>query len=631
MERKLAAIFSADVQGYSRLMGDNEEATVETLTTYREVMAALIQQHRGRVVDSPGDNLLAEFASVVDAVQGAVAIQRELVTRNAALPDHRQMRFRIGINLGDVLVDGERIYGDGVNIAARLEGLAEGGGICISGTAYDQVKNKLALGYVSMGEHSVKNITDPVRVYRVQVLSDAVIPEGRNITSDKPAVQVVKPRYLWVTTAIAVILLFIGVAFWFFNQRAPLPASETTVGVVDETSVLPKQSSVAVLPFNNMSNDPEQKYFSDGITEDLITDLSKISGLLVVSRNAVFRYKDEAAGPRKLRHELGVRYVIEGSIRKVENRVRVNARLIDTENSFHLWAEQYDHDLSDIFALQDQLTGRIVDALKLTLSKTEKTLLKKGRTNVPEAYDALLRARKSYIRWTPESNALTIALQKRVIELDPQFILAYTQLSHTYFQKWILEGSTRPETLEQALEVALKAVEIDEGFAPAHMMVGWMRLWSRQYDAALDPMKRAIELDPTYSEGMARLGEALMFWGNPDEALRYSMMARERVLYEPYPYNFWLGEVYFYLDRHIDAVKELKRAIEGNPNFYPARRFLAAVYAEMGLLEKAREQVEKALERNPKLSIDLLRRQLPFRNPADLERQLDALRQAGLK
>jgi adenylate cyclase len=337
MERKLVAILSADVQGYSRLMGEDEEATIRTLTAYREVMTSLIQQHRGRVVDSPGDNLLAEFTSAVDAVQGAVAIQRGLETRNAELPASRQMHYRIGINVGDVVVEGERLYGDGVNIAARLESLAEGGGICISGTVYDQVKNKLPIGYEYQGEQTVKNIADPVRMYRVQLGSESTAPK----TDAAPPV----------------------------------------------TLPLPDKPSIAVLPFTNMSGDPEQEYFSDGMTDDIITDLSKVSGLFVIARNSTFIYKGKAVKVGEVGRELGVRHVLEGSVRKAGNRVRINVQLIDAPTGGHVWAERYDRELEDIFALQDELTQRIVFALKVMLTPEEQARFQQAPTdNLYERY-----------------------------------------------------------------------------------------------------------------------------------------------------------------------------------------------------------------------------------------------------
>ena len=336
--RKLTALLSADVQEYSRLMGNDEVATIRTLTAYRSLMTRLIQQHHGKVVDSPGDNLLAEFASALDAVQCAVAIQSELQARNAELPPNRRMAFRMGINVGDVVVEGQRLYGEGVNIAARLEGLAEGGGICVSGTVYDQVGNKLPLDYVSLGERSVKNISKPVRVYRV-------LPEEARVED--------------------VVL--------------ELPAEVQTQGA--------DTPSIAVLPFRNMSGDAEQDYFSHGITEDLLTALSKLSGLLVISHNSVFQYKRQAVKPEAASRDLGVRYLLEGSVRKAGKRVRVTAQLIDATTGYHVWAERYDRDLDDIFALQDEVTERIVSALAIQLTTGEQARLERQYTDSLEAYD----------------------------------------------------------------------------------------------------------------------------------------------------------------------------------------------------------------------------------------------------
>ncbi len=321
-KRKLAAILSADVKGYSRLMGEDEKGTVRTLNAYKEVMTGLIQHHRGRVVGTPGDSMLAEFASVVDAVECAAEIQKELKTRNAELPENRRMEFRIGVNLGDVIEDGEQILGDGVNIAARVQGLADGGGICISGSAHEQVENKVAMSFEYLGEHIVKNITRPVRVYRV-------------ITE-------------------------------------PQVAHE-----VDKKLELPEKPSIAVLPFVNMSGDPEQEYFSDGITEDIITDLSKISSLFVIARNSVFTYKGRAVKVDHVGRELGVRYVLEGSVRRAGALVRITAQLVDASKGGHLWAERYDRNVGDIFALQDEVTQKIVTALAVKLTQDEQERLER--------------------------------------------------------------------------------------------------------------------------------------------------------------------------------------------------------------------------------------------------------------
>ncbi len=356
VERKLTAILCADVVGYSRLMGEDEEATLSTLIAYREVMDNLVELHHGRVVGSAGDSLLADFTSVVDAVQCAVETQRELKTRNAELPDGRKMEFRIGINIGDVIVKGADIFGDGVNIAARLEALAEPGGICISGGVYEQLKNKLPLAYESLGEQEVKNITDPVRVFRVHTEPGAAAI-GR-AKRDRPR------RWQWVTAA-AVVIVLIGagaVAIWNFYLGTSTPPAKV---VADEAPAvpLPDQPSIAVLPFVNMSDDPAQEYFVDGITEDIITDLSNIENLVVIARNSVFTYKGKSVKVQKVSRELGVRYVLEGSVRKSGSRVRITTQLVDATSGQHLWAERYDRDLEDVFALQDEITHKIVATL----------------------------------------------------------------------------------------------------------------------------------------------------------------------------------------------------------------------------------------------------------------------------
>ena len=350
VKRKLSAILSADVQGYSRLMGDDERATVETITAYRRIMTDLIQGHHGRVVDAKGDNVLAEFSSVVDAIQCAVEIQKELEVKNADLPEHRRMAFRIGVNLGDVIEKGDTIYGDGVNIAARLESLAEGGGICISGTAFDQVGKKLPLGYKYLGEQTVKNIEKPIRAYKVLVEPEAV---GK-VIGEKPRLK------MWHWTAIfglMVLIVVVGaLALWEFYVRPDVaPAS-----VEKMAYPLPDKPSIAVLPFDNMSKDPDQDYFSDGITEEIITALAKVPDLFVIARNSTFTYKGKPVKIQQVAEELGVQYVLEGSVRKSEDRIRVTAQLIDALDGKHLWAERYDRPLKDIFAVQDEITFKIL-------------------------------------------------------------------------------------------------------------------------------------------------------------------------------------------------------------------------------------------------------------------------------
>ena len=424
-KRKLTAILSADVEGYSRLMGEDEEATVRTLTAYREVLTTLIQQHNGKVLDSPGDNLLAEFASVVDAVQCAVAVQKEIKTRNVGLPDNRRMQFRIGINLGDVIQEKERIYGDGVNIAARLEGLSDPGGICISKTAFDHIESKLPYGYEFLGDQTVKNIAKPVGAYRVML--EPRVTVAREPEKEKP----VRVRRIPILI-VAMVALVITISFvaWHFYIRRP---SVEPASVEKMAYPLPKKPSIAVLPFNNLSREPEQEYFCDGMTEDLITDLSKISGIFVIARNSTFAYKEKPAKIRQVAEELGVRYVLEGSVRKADKQIRINAQLIDAVTGHHLWADRYDGNLDNVFALQDKITQKIIGALAVKLTANEKKQISFRGTDNIDAYDALLQGWDYYLRSTPDAFRQAIPFFEKAVELDPNYGVAYAALALTYW------------------------------------------------------------------------------------------------------------------------------------------------------------------------------------------------------
>ncbi|MBW1890855.1 MAG: guanylyl cyclase, partial [Deltaproteobacteria bacterium] len=450
-KRKLTAILSADVEGYSRLMGEDDEATVRTLTTYREVLTTLIQQHSGNVVDSPGDNLLAEFISVVDAVQCAVAVQKEIKSRNNELSENRRMQFRIGINLGDVIQVEQRIYGDGVNIAARLEGLSESGGICISRTVFDHIESKLPYGYEFLGDQTVKNITKPVGAYRV-LMEPRVTVAGQ--TPQTPQT----PLRRWKTALVGFLILIAAIigagALVIYNRTIPVdPAS-----VEKKALPLPEQPSIAVLPFINMSGDPDQDYFSDGLTEDLITALSKFRGLFVISRNSVFTYKGQAVKPIQVRKELGVRYMLEGSVRKADNRVRITAQLIDTTTGGHQWAERYDRELKDIFTLQDEITQHIVSALGVKFSQIEQErALRKNTANLT-AFDYNLRGWWYYHRFTRDNNEQARRMFEKAIELEPGFAHAYAGLGLTHYEQYAQMWKQDPRSLERAFEFATKAI-----------------------------------------------------------------------------------------------------------------------------------------------------------------------------
>jgi len=623
-KRKLTAILSADVKGYSRLMGEDEESTVRTLTEYREVMSALIINHNGRVVDSPGDNILAEFVSIVDALRCAWDIQQEIKSRNVDLPENRIMSFRIGVNLGDVIEEGDRIYGDGVNIASRIEGLAEEGGICISGTAYDQVYNKLPFSYEYDGEQTVKNIKEPVRVYSVLMKPEI----AQKVVADNKV-----RRITWRKMALSAILIVVVVAgalvgrYLYHRQGAQIePASSDKM-----VFPLPDKPSIAVLPFENLSGDPEQEYFSDGITEDIITDLSKISGLFVIARHSVFTYKGKAIKIAKVGQELGVRHVLEGSVRKANGRVRITAQLVDATTEGHLWAERYDRDLKDIFALQDEVTQKIVAALAVKLTEDEKKRLERKYTDNMEAYDFYLQGSEYQNRYTKETNVQARIMFERAIDLDPEFAAAYGWLGFTHFHEWTFGWSKNPQSLELAFELAQRTLDLDDSLPLGHHLLGKVYSRKKQHEKAIAELKKAIALSPNSADGLVGLGYILNFAGRPEEAI--GLVKKAMRLNPMYPaYYLWeLGHAYFITGRYEEAIETLKRVLDRNSNFMPAHVFLAASYSEIGREEDARAEVTEVERLSPQASLVALRRTLPYKDQSVLERLIDSLRKAGLK
>jgi adenylate cyclase len=503
-----------------------------------------------------------------------VSIQRQLAESSASVPEDAKLRFRVGVNLGEVIVDRDDIYGDGVNVAARLESLAEPGGICISSMVHDQVEGKLDLGFEDMGEREVKNISRPVRAYRILI--------------DDPVVRPI------------------------------------------EAPMLPDKPSIAVLPFVNMSADPEQEYFSDGITEDLITDLSKISGLFVVARNAVFLYKGKAVKPVEVSRELGVRYVLEGSVRKAGDRVRISAQLIDPPTGYHLWAERYDRDLTDIFALQDEITEKIVKALEVKLTEGEQEQVARRYTENLEAYDYFLRGRAYQVRATIEDNTREREMFERAIELDPSFAGAYAVLSHTHFRDWRNQWSEDPQTLERAFEAAQKAVALDDSLPLAHTYLAWAYVWKKQHEQAIAEAERAIALDPNFAEGYARLGNILNMAGRPEEGINMVKKAMRLDPHYPPTYLLFLGYGYYAMGQYEEAVAPLKRSVTRDPDFLSPHRTLAVIFSELGRKEEARAEVAEMLRISPGVSLEGERERLAFKDQAVSERYLEGLRKAGL-
>ncbi len=634
-KRKLTAILSADVIGYSRLMRDDEEATVRDIAAHRVLISDIIQQHHGRVVDSPGDNILAEFASVVDAVNGAIKIQEEIKRSNTDIPKDRRMEFRIGINLGDVIEEEERIYGDGVNIAARVEGLAAAGGISISGTVYEHIKEKLSLGYHYLGQQDVKNISEPVRVYR---LLTEPADAGKMIGEKKPK----SGKWRWAASGvIATIIIVIGAfVIWNYYFRPSFePAS-----VEKMAFPLPEKPSIAVLPFVNMSGDAEQEYFTDGMTDDLITDLSKISGLLVIARNSVFLYKDKPARVQQMVQELGVRYVLEGSVRRAGDRVRINAQLIDATTGGHVWAERYDESLADVFALQDKVTRRIVAELKVKLTPQEQAVAAGRDTSNVAAYDAFLTGWAHLLRKTSEDAVKAIAFFEQALELDPNYTRVYAALAQIYWDyssddkfnaivdPWL--GASFPRSGHMTYLNAWKFLQKarSKPSSLTHTLAARMLQRQRRFDEAMEEAKQAVALGPNNPTAYDALIENLIYAGEAEEALR---LIDESIRLDPnLPGEklFLKGMAYYILGRLEEAVSIIDRARSHNPKQTRYAAIQAAALAELGRTVEAAVALGQAERYGGATHADLNWAMFywPFQRLETIERLANSFIKAGL-
>ena len=628
MERRLAVILAADVVGYSRLMEADEEATARTLSAYREIIDGQIAGHHGRVFGSAGDSVIAEFASPVEAVRCAVEIQREIEARNADLPEDRRMRLRIGINLGDVIVEGDNLLGDGVNIAARLETLADPGGISLARSVFDQVKKQIDLGYEYLGEHEVKNIAEPIRVYRVLTEPDAVgkvIGEARRTA----------PSWmkLALAAAVAVLIAVLGVGLWL----RPWQATVEPASVERMTHPFPDKPSIAVLPFTNMSDDPAQEYFADGMTEDLITDLSKVSGLFVIARNSVFTYKGKAVKVGQVAEELGVRYVLEGSVRRSGDQVRINAQLIDATTGGHIWAERYDGSLDDVFALQDNVTRKIVAVLAVQLTAGERERVARKETEVPEAYDAFLQGWQHYLRQNPENFRKAVSYFEKAVELDPQYARAYAALAATYAQVWnnIWHAKVGLKYLHDprflAEEFLAKALLRPTPLA--HQVAAGMLTQQGRHEEAIAEAERAISLDPNDADGYIALAGALILAGKPEEARQLVQRAMRLNPHYPPFYLYQLGLAEFGMERYAEAAESLERAIALNPDDRWSTRLLLATYGLLGSRNEAAGLLDRAgnsWRGMDPLTVRGVAFWYPFKEPADARRLAEGLRQAGV-
>ncbi len=581
LQRRLAAILSADVVGYSRLMGLDEAGTLSRLNALRRgLIDPTIAAHAGRIVKLMGDGALVEFASAVDAVTCAIEIQRQLREHDAGRPEANPIQFRIGINVGDIIIEGEDILGDGVNVAARIEGIAEPGGISISEDAWRQVQGKVAANFVDAGEQSLKNIARPVRVYRLDLAQKVVT------ASDVPR---------------------------------PMPAQSD-------------KPSIAVLAFNNMSGDPEQEYFSDGICEDIITDLSKLSELHVIARNSSFTYKGKPVDVKQVGRDLGVRYVLEGSVRKAGNRVRVTGQLIDAASGAHIWAERFDRDLTDIFAVQDELTQEIIAALKIKLSAPEKARIAGGGTKNVDAHDFFLRGRELVIgnKRDREMFAEANVYLRRAIELDPNYAGPYAALGWAYIMDYQNRWSDSPETsLDQAERLIDEAIAKDDKDPFVHYVAALLGLWKKDYERWAHEADRALSLNPNYGHAHLARGLVHVYSGEPVKGIPYIEQAM-RLDPAQQQYRHFLGTAYLVAGNYEAAAAILKERVAITPTTDLSRALLASALGHLGRAEEARQIWRELKEINPRYSYADHFGRLPFRNPADADKFIDGLRKAGL-
>jgi adenylate cyclase len=585
VERKLAAIFAGDVAGYSRLMGVDEEGTLHQLKTHRkELVDPKITEHRGHIVKTTGDGMLVEFISVVDAVRCAVDIQRGMADRNIEVPADRRIEFRVGINVGDIISDDNDIYGDGVNVAARLQALAEPGGIMVSGVVHDQVRDKLSFGFEDLGEQSVKNIARPIGVHRVSLTESATETAVKSRAAAKPQ----------------------------------LAASQ--------------RPSIAVLPFANMSGDPEQDYFADGISEDIITALSKLRWFFVIARNSSFIYKGKAVDVKHVAHELGVRYVLEGSVRKGANRVRITAQLIDAATANHIWADRYDGDLTDIFALQDEITEKVVAAIEPKLLEAEGIRSQNRSPDDLSAWDMVIQANSLFWRLTKPETEAAIDVLRQATRRYPNYGPAHSILAFVLLISGYLGWSVLELQLQEATRLANRATQLDDSDPWAHLALGFVAFVRRQTNVAVAEFQRALELNPNFAAAHGYLGWTLAFNGQTEEATKH---LEEAICMSPHDpqnaiFNTGLAVTHYLTERYAKAVEYSNKSLQQRSAFTAGHRIHVASLAQNGQIDEAREALAHLKEMHPGLSIAWIEKNVPYTSKP-MTKFLEGMRKAGLE
>jgi adenylate cyclase len=582
VERRLAVILAADVAGYSRLMGRDEEGTLAQLKSFRKALVdPAVAEHRGRIVKTTGDGMLVEFASAVDAARCAVEIQRGMARQNTDVRQDLRIEFRIGIHLGDIIIDDNDIFGDGVNIAARLEGIAEPGGVCISDDAHRQIRGKVDVAFDDMGSQSLKNIADPMRAWRVRIAYEAA------------------------STV----------------QSGSSP--------VEQALALPDKPSIAVLPFQNMSGDPEQEYFADGMVEDIITALSRFKSLFVIARNSSFTYKGRAVDIKQVGRELGVRYVLEGSVRKGGNRMRITAQLIDATSGAHVWADRYDRDPSDIFAVQDEITASVAGIIEPALADAEQQRVLRKPPDSLDAWEAYQRGLWHFNRYSPEENKTALNFFRQAIALDPNF--APGHYGYALALQWeIWHFSTRPfsEVQGPARAEAQIAVSLDDKDAMAHAILAHMMMWNSEWEAAIAEARTAIALNPNSAFVISMLGCVLGYGGYREESLTRLQQAMRASPHDPltWLWTIWKGAIQL-LSRDFDAaIQTFQQVLRLRPGFNHAQVSFAICHAHLGRIDEARQALKRARQQFQ----DPRYQSAPWLRPEDNALRLEGIRLAEM-
>jgi len=579
VERRLAAILAADVAGYSRLMGTDEEGTHQNLKSHwHKLVEPKIAQHRGRMIKNTGDGFLAEFMSVLDAVRCAAEIQRGMVERNTDVSHDKRIEFRMGIHQGDIIIDSGDIFGDGVNLAARLEALAQPGGICLSARVQEDVRGKLDLAFDDIGEQKLKNIERPVRVYRI-----------------------------------------------LFDYKEARPSGPTLA--------LPDRPSIAVLPFPNLSGEPDQEYFADGIVEEIITALSRFRQLFVIARNSSFTYKGRAVDVKQVGRELGVRYVLEGSVRRAANRIRITAQLIDAQTGAHLWADRFDGTPDDIFDLQDQVTGRVVGAITPRLEEVEFSRTKHKPTESLDAYDYYLRAMMYFNQWTSTSIAEALRLFYKAIELDPEFASAHGLAAWCHVRRKVSGWMKYPEEMVELERLARRAIELANDDAVALFSGGWaLEQVAGCVDEGKAALNRALTLNPNMPSAWLLSGWTKVHAGEPDEAIEHFARAMRLNPLDPQFHRMHTGTAaaHFLAGRYEQSSVSAQAALERQPNDLPSLRVAAASHALAGKMIEAKKAAARVCQLDPTSRLSRVAELAPFRRPEDISRYRDGLEKAGL-